>query len=140
MNLLLTAIAVTTPGLAVDTIAIYGENAGMTYPGGKAAAGVYQRIINLMPPHSLYIEPFLGGGAIMKLKKPADTLRSASPLVAKQAEQKGERGRPGGSGNRGRGKGGAAAMAGGWVGLALRLSSDALAASLGRSGESGSHR
>lgn len=43
----------------------------MTYPGGKAAAGVYQRIINLMPPHSLYIEPFLGGGAIMKLKKAA---------------------------------------------------------------------
>lgn len=72
VNLLLTAIAVTIPGLGVDTIAIYGDIAGMTYPGGKAAAGVYQRIINLMPPHSLYIEPFLGGGAIMTLKKPAD--------------------------------------------------------------------
>lgn len=58
-------------GKGVDIIARSGDDAGMTYPGGKAAAGVYQRIINLMPPHSLYIEPFLGGGAIMKLKKAA---------------------------------------------------------------------
>jgi hypothetical protein len=56
----------------------------MAYPGGKAGAGTYQKIINLMPPHSLYVEPFLGGGAIMQLKKPA--LRSIGieldPLVA----------------------------------------------------------
>jgi site-specific DNA-adenine methylase len=45
--------------------------AGMGYPGGKAAAGVYQKIINLMPPHSLYVEPFLGGGAIMQRKRSA---------------------------------------------------------------------
>lgn len=44
---------------------------GMGYPGGKNAAGVYQKIINLMPPHQVYIEPFLGGGAIMRLKRPA---------------------------------------------------------------------
>lgn len=43
----------------------------MGYPGGKNGAGVYQRIINLMPPHEVYIEPFLGGGAVMRLKKPA---------------------------------------------------------------------
>lgn len=43
----------------------------MTYPGGKNGAGVYQTIINLMPPHEVYIEPFLGGGAVMRLKKPA---------------------------------------------------------------------
>jgi hypothetical protein len=43
----------------------------MTYPGGKNGAGVYQAIINLMPPHRTYIEPFLGGGAIMRLKRPA---------------------------------------------------------------------
>jgi DNA adenine methylase len=42
-----------------------------TYPGGKAGDGVYQKIINLMPPHRVYVEPFLGGGAIMRLKKPA---------------------------------------------------------------------
>lgn len=43
----------------------------MTYPGGKNGSGVYQRIINLMPPHRVYIEPFFGGGAIFRLKKPA---------------------------------------------------------------------
>jgi DNA adenine methylase len=43
----------------------------MTYPGGKAGAGVYQRIINNMPPHRIYIEGFLGGGAVMLAKRPA---------------------------------------------------------------------
>lgn len=43
----------------------------MTYPGGKNGSGVYQQLINLMPPHRTYIEPFLGGGAIMRLKRPA---------------------------------------------------------------------
>ena len=44
----------------------------MTYPGGKSGAGIYQRIINLIPPHRVYIEAFLGGGAILRHKKPAD--------------------------------------------------------------------
>ena len=43
----------------------------MPYPGGKNGAGVYQRIICMMPPHEVYIEPFLGGGAIARLKRPA---------------------------------------------------------------------
>lgn len=41
------------------------------YPGGKNADGVYQRIINLIPPHSTYIETHLGSGAIMRHKRPA---------------------------------------------------------------------
>ena len=69
--------------LLVSTIAIFGGPAGLTssskppmleqmsYPGGKNGAGVYQTIINLMPPHETYIEPFLGGGAVMRLKRPA---------------------------------------------------------------------
>lgn len=43
----------------------------MRYPGGKNHAGTYQRIINLIPPHRVYIEGFLGSGAILRLKQPA---------------------------------------------------------------------
>src|SRR5579864_9153418 len=43
----------------------------MGYRGGKNGAGVYQTIINRMPPHQVYIEAFLGGGAVMRLKRPA---------------------------------------------------------------------
>lgn len=42
-----------------------------SYPGGKAGDGVYQAIINQIPPHDVYIEPFLGAGAILRHKKPA---------------------------------------------------------------------
>ena len=55
----------------VDLIASFSDPAAMAYPGGKSGSGVYQRIINLMPPHRVYIEPFLGGGALLRLKKPA---------------------------------------------------------------------
>ncbi len=41
----------------------------MNYPGGKG--GVYQRLINLMPPREVYIETHLGGGAIIRNKKSA---------------------------------------------------------------------
>jgi hypothetical protein len=55
----------------------------MSYPGGKNGAGVYQKIINLMPPHDRYFEPFLGGGAILRLKRPARE-NVACDLVASQ--------------------------------------------------------
>jgi 16S rRNA G966 N2-methylase RsmD len=42
-----------------------------SYPGGKNGAGVYQQIINLMPPHARYFELFLGAGAVMRHKRPA---------------------------------------------------------------------
>lgn len=41
----------------------------MRYPGGKGKC--YQRIINLMPAHTTYIESHLGGGAVFRHKKPA---------------------------------------------------------------------
>ena len=39
------------------------------YTGGKGR--IYQRIINEIPPHRLYIEPFLGNGSIMRRKRAA---------------------------------------------------------------------
>ena len=46
----------------------------MAYNGGKAGSGTTQRLINLMPPHRRYVEPFLGAGAILKAKRPAPGL------------------------------------------------------------------
>lgn len=43
----------------------------MTYPGGKGGAGIAQLIINQMPPHDVYIEPFIGGGSVCRAKRPA---------------------------------------------------------------------
>jgi DNA adenine methylase len=43
----------------------------MNYPGGKNGSGTYQRIINLIPPHRVYIETHLGSGAVLRNKKPA---------------------------------------------------------------------
>jgi 16S rRNA G966 N2-methylase RsmD len=41
------------------------------FPGAKGGQGTWQKIINLMPPHEVYIEPFLGSGTIMARKRPA---------------------------------------------------------------------
>ena|SRR5712692_4759188 len=41
----------------------------MNYPGGKG--GCFRSIINEMPPHEVYIEPFLGGGNVMVNKLPS---------------------------------------------------------------------
>lgn len=43
----------------------------MSYFGGKAGAGVYQRLINQIPPHDCYCEPFLGDGAVLRHLRPA---------------------------------------------------------------------
>ncbi|MBE7444415.1 MAG: DNA adenine methylase [Planctomycetia bacterium] len=41
----------------------------MNYQGGKG--GVFQKLINLMPPHEVYIETHLGGGAVIRNKRAA---------------------------------------------------------------------
>jgi DNA adenine methylase len=43
----------------------------MAYPGGKAGSGAFQKIINQMPPHRVYIAPFLGHDAVLRFKRPA---------------------------------------------------------------------
>lgn len=42
------------------------------YLGGKNGEGVYQTIINLIPPHVLYVEGFTGTGAIYRNKLAAE--------------------------------------------------------------------
>lgn len=55
----------------------------MKYPGGKGGAGVYQAIINQIPPHRVYFEPFVGGGNVFERKAPAasSVLMDADPHV-----------------------------------------------------------
>lgn len=51
---------------------IYPPPAGLEhYPGSKAAMGVAERIIRIFPSHSLFIVPMLGGGAVLRRKRPA---------------------------------------------------------------------
>jgi DNA adenine methylase len=42
-----------------------------TYPGGKGSDGTYQALINLIPPHRVFISGFLGNCALMAYKRPA---------------------------------------------------------------------
>ena len=42
----------------------------MRYPGGKFRC--FQKLINLIPPHRVYIETHLGGGAVLRHKAPAE--------------------------------------------------------------------
>ncbi len=44
---------------------------GNRYVGSKGTSGLCQPLIALMPPHSVYLETHLGGGAIMQRKPPA---------------------------------------------------------------------
>lgn len=46
-------------------------SAAESYLGAKNGSGVYQAIINLMPPHDTYIEAFRGTGAVLRRKAPA---------------------------------------------------------------------
>lgn len=42
----------------------------MRYPGGKGR--LWQRIVSMIPPHRVYIESHLGGGAVLRHKRPAE--------------------------------------------------------------------
>ena len=44
-----------------------------TYPGGKAASGSFQKIINEIPPHEMLVIPFLGNCAVTRNISRADT-------------------------------------------------------------------
>ncbi len=46
--------------------------ATQNYPGGKNQDGVYQRIINLIPPHRIWVECCAGSAAITKRIRPTE--------------------------------------------------------------------
>lgn len=57
----------------VDPIVVFVYTSGtLSYLGSKSAAGAFQTIIALMPPHDTYIETHLGTGAVI-LRKPRAT-------------------------------------------------------------------
>lgn len=57
----------------------------MRYPGGKNAGGAYQRIINEIPPHRVFVEPFAGSAAVYRNKRAAasSVLIDADPAAPK---------------------------------------------------------
>lgn len=57
------------PRQASPTVAMVDAGPSRPFPGSKGAPGVAQRLINLIPPHRCYIEPFLGSGAVMRCKR-----------------------------------------------------------------------
>jgi DNA adenine methylase len=56
--------------LALDIIAKPDDDSVMRYPGGKGKS--FPQLINLFPPHVVYIETHLGAGAILRNKRPAE--------------------------------------------------------------------
>lgn len=42
-----------------------------SYFGGKGAAGTYQTLVNEIPPHDVYVAPFLGFDSVLRRLKPA---------------------------------------------------------------------
>lgn len=43
-----------------------------SYPGGKSGAGIYQRLINLIPRHRILIVPFAGHCGVVRNIRPAE--------------------------------------------------------------------
>jgi len=58
-------------GKAAKSSYLFGAILALSYPGSKAANGVWQRIIGQMPPHDVYVEPFFGSGQVFHRKRPA---------------------------------------------------------------------
>lgn len=56
--------------IGVDILVRSDDGDTMRYPGGKFRC--FQKLINLIPPHRVYIETHLGGGAVLRHKIPAE--------------------------------------------------------------------
>lgn len=56
--------------MRLDCIVRTDEGEFMRYPGGKGR--LWRDIVSLMPPHEVYIETHLGGGSVLRNKRPAN--------------------------------------------------------------------
>ena len=56
---------------SLDILVNSDDDPCVHYPGGKAKT--FHHMVNLIPPHRVYIEPFLGLGSVMKAKRRAET-------------------------------------------------------------------
>lgn len=68
------------------------------YPGGKDGAGVFQRLVNEVPPHDVWVSAFLGDCALLRRKRPAAVnvgIDLDSTAVARFAGSEVANGRPG---------------------------------------------
>ncbi|HEY3860890.1 MAG TPA: DNA adenine methylase [Verrucomicrobiae bacterium] len=54
----------------LDIIATSDDVGDMRFRGGKFRC--FQKLVNLIPPHRVYIETHLGGGAVLRHKTPAE--------------------------------------------------------------------
>lgn len=54
-----------------------------SYPGGKSGSGIYQRLINLIPPHRVLVVPFAGHCGVVRNIRPAEhtVVIDANPTV-----------------------------------------------------------
>ncbi len=58
----------TTDELVTAADATGGRNIPVRFVGSKGGAGIAQWLISLMPPHTHYVEAFLGRGVVMRRK------------------------------------------------------------------------
>jgi DNA adenine methylase len=59
-------------GELLDIAAEFCDPAAMSYFGGKGGAGVFQTLINEIPPHDTYISAFAGMDAVLRAIRPAE--------------------------------------------------------------------
>ena len=57
-------------GDAAGSVAV--PNGASSYPGGKSGAGIFQRLINLIPQHRVLVSAFAGHCGLVRNIKPAD--------------------------------------------------------------------
>lgn len=63
---------ITPSTVAGSAVAVPGDGVLGSYPGGKSGAGIYQRLINLIPRHRILISAFAGHCGIVRNIRPAE--------------------------------------------------------------------